>query len=83
MLLIVLKKTNLSFLGDILFYIVIYILLIGLNIMMDKNCFFRIFRLILRMLVMIMNSLKKYKKESVIISNNSYQRYNKYVFAIR
>ena len=77
MLLIVLKKTNLSFLGDILFYIVIYILLIGLNTMMDKNCFFRIFRLILRMLVMIMNSLKIYKKESVIISNNSYQRYNK------
>ena len=77
MLLILLKKTNLSFLGDILFYIVIYILLIGLNIMMDKNCFFRIFRLILRMLVMIMNSLKIYKKESVIISNNSYQRYNK------
>ena len=44
----------------------------------NSNVFIRIFRLLLRMVIMIMEWLKKAKKVSFIILNNQkYERYNK------
>ena len=53
------------------------------NIIMDKNCFnpdalMRIFRLLLKMIIMFMKLLKKPKNKSVLlISSKECERYDK------
>lgn len=63
--------------------------LVGLNIMMNKNgcgldVFIRIFRLLLKIFIMIADSLKKAKEESIIILNEEkYDQCNQEVFISR
>ena len=63
--------------------------LVGLNIMMDKNdcdldVFIRIFRLLLKTFIMVADSLKKAKEESIIILNEEkYDQCNQEVFISR
>lgn len=63
--------------------------LVGLNIMMDKNdcdldVFIRIFKLLLKIFIMIADSLKKAKEESIIILNEEkYDQFNQEIFISR
>lgn len=63
--------------------------LVGLNIMMNKNgcdldVFIRIFKLLLKIFIMIADSLKKAKEESIIILNEEkYDQFNQEIFISR